>query len=119
MFVLLRQTNPQRKSATSHCLGIGLQTQRVLVQTLIKPTVWKRGSTSNEDDLKRKLFLKFENFVLLDALGSAWLQKSIFLKKIILGWRGSLIRPLMKEMTAGFLVTSKKVWVIILLMEGI
>ena len=38
----------------------------------------EKGSTSNEDDLKRKLFLKFENFVLLDALGSAWLQKSIF-----------------------------------------
>ena len=80
MFVLLRQTNPQRKTATSHCLGIGLQTQRVLVQTLIKPTVWKKGTTSNEDDLKRKLFLEFENFVLLDALGSAWLQKSIFEK---------------------------------------
>ena len=42
MFVLFRQTNPQRKTATSHCLGIGLKTQRVLVQTLIKPTVWKR-----------------------------------------------------------------------------
>ena len=45
--------------------------------------------------------------------------KENILKKIIFGLRGSLIRPLMKEMTAGFLVTSKKVWVIILLMEGI
>ena len=40
----------------------------------------EKGSTSNEDDLKRKLFLKFENLVLLDALGSAWLQNSIFEK---------------------------------------
>ena len=40
----------------------------------------EKGSTSSEDDLKRKLFLKFENLVLLDALGSAWLQNSIFEK---------------------------------------
>ena len=29
---------------------------------------------------KENFFLKFENFVLLDALGSAWLQNSIFEK---------------------------------------
>ena len=78
----------------------------------------EKGSTSNEDDLKRKLFWNSKTLF----YWTPWAvrgSRNLFLKKIIFGWRGSLIRPLMKEMTAGFLVTSKKVWVIILLMEGI